>query len=156
MITGKTSVIAHVGYPTATFKAPMIYNPWFEAKGFDAVVVPIGIEPPAFPDVMRALFQTTNIKAALVTMPHKIATVALMDELTTTAQIAGACNAVLKRPDGSLLGDMFDGAGFVRGRGWEGQLIAGARALVVGARGGGSAPCCAATRPWCLAGRCWR
>ena len=30
-------------------------------------------------------------------------------------QIAGACNAILLRPDGTLLGDMFDGEGFVRG-----------------------------------------
>jgi len=29
MITGKTKVVAHLGYPTEAFKAPMIYNPWF-------------------------------------------------------------------------------------------------------------------------------
>ena len=39
MITGTTLVIAHLGYPTEAFKAPMIYNPWFEARGIDAVVV---------------------------------------------------------------------------------------------------------------------
>jgi len=32
MITGRTQVIAHLGYPTESFKAPMVYNPWFEAK----------------------------------------------------------------------------------------------------------------------------
>jgi shikimate dehydrogenase len=139
VITGKTTIIAHVGFPTANFKAPMIYNPWFEATGVDAVVVPIGIEPAAYPDVFRSLFRTTNIRGALVTMPHKITTLSLMDELTTTAKIAGACNAVLKRPDGSLLGDMFDGAGFVRGMERKGRPIAGARALVVGSGGVGSA-----------------
>ena len=30
MISGKTTLIAHVGYPTFAFKAPLIYNPWFE------------------------------------------------------------------------------------------------------------------------------
>ena len=29
MISGKTTLIAHLGYPTESFKAPMIYNPWF-------------------------------------------------------------------------------------------------------------------------------
>ena len=24
----------------------MIYNPWFEKQGIDAVVVPMGVEPP--------------------------------------------------------------------------------------------------------------
>ena len=37
MISGKTTVIAHLGYPTFAFKAPMIYNPWFDKKGIDAV-----------------------------------------------------------------------------------------------------------------------
>lgn len=60
-------------------------------------------------------------------------------ELTTTAQIAGSCNAVLKRPDGTLLGDMFDGAGFVRGMQRKGLPPSGARALVVGAGGVGCA-----------------
>ena len=139
MITGTTAVIAHLGFPTASFKAPMIYNPWFEAKGIDAVVVPVGVTPAEYPDVLRALFRTVNIHGALVTMPHKVATVGLMDAVTATAQIAGACNAVLKRPDGSLLGDMFDGAGFVRGMERKGRRIAGARALVVGSGGVGSA-----------------
>ena len=39
--SGKTTLIAHLGYPTATFKAPMIYNPWFESRGFNAVVMPM-------------------------------------------------------------------------------------------------------------------
>ena len=43
MIRGTTSLIAHLGYPTETFKAPMIYNPYFEHAGVDAVVVPMGI-----------------------------------------------------------------------------------------------------------------
>ena len=139
MITGKTTVIAHLGFPTASFKAPMIYNPWFEANGVDAVVVPIGIQAADYPDLLRTLFRTTNVHGALVTMPHKVTTMRLVDEVTVTARIAGACNAVLKRPDGSLLGDMFDGAGFVRGVARKGRPIEGARALVVGAGGVGSA-----------------
>jgi len=43
MISGHTSLIAHLGYPTETFTAPMIYNPWFEKNGIDAVVVPMGV-----------------------------------------------------------------------------------------------------------------
>jgi shikimate dehydrogenase len=139
MITGKTTLIALLGHPTANFKAPMIYNPWFEAKGIDAVVVPVGVPPLEYPEVLRALFRTTNVHGALVTMPHKVTTVSLVDEVATTAKIAGACNAVLKRPDGSLLGDMFDGAGFVRGMERKGRPVAGTRALVIGSGGVGSA-----------------
>jgi shikimate dehydrogenase len=139
MITGKTRLIVHLGYPTESFKAPMIYNPWFERKGIDTVVVPVGVQAPEYPIVLKALFETTNVHGALVTMPHKVTTLQLVDEVTTTAKIAGACNAILRRRDGSLLGDMFDGAGFVRGVERKGRQIAGARVLVVGCGGVGSA-----------------
>ena len=139
MISGKTTVIAHLGYPTEPFKAPMIYNPYFDHAGIDAVVVPLGVKAEDYPAYLRPLFTTTNLRGALVTMPHKVTTVAMMDEVTPTARIAGACNAILKRPDGSLLGDMFDGAGFVRGVARKGKTLDGARALVVGAGGVGSA-----------------
>lgn len=139
MITGRGKVIAHIGYPTTSFKAPMIYNPWFEAKGIDAVVTPLGIKAKDFSMLFPALFRITTLHGALITMPHKVTVIAMLDEMTVTARIAGACNAVLKRPDGSLLGDMFDGAGFVRGALRRGCRIDGARALVVGAGGVGSA-----------------
>ena len=44
-ISGRTTLIAHLGFPTDSFKAPMIYNPWFAASGIDAVVVPMGVRP---------------------------------------------------------------------------------------------------------------
>jgi len=139
MIRGTTTLIAHLGYPTEAFKAPMIYNPYFEKAGIDAVVMPMGVKAEDYPDVLRALFRLTNIRGALVTMPHKVTTVALLDEVTTTVRIAGSCNAILRRPDGTLLGDMFDGAGFVRGVERKGQPVASRRALVVGSGGVGSA-----------------
>ena len=139
MISGKTTLIAHLGYPTAAFKAPMIYNPWFDSKGIDAVVVPMGVKPEDYPTTLKAIFRFTNLRGALVTMPHKVTTVALMDEVTPTARIAGACNAILLRPDGSLLGDQFDGAGFVRGVQRKGRKLEGARVLVSGNGGVGCA-----------------
>jgi shikimate dehydrogenase len=139
MISGKTTLIAHLGYPTETFKAPMIYNPWFDQAGIDAVVVPMGVRPDDFPKFLRLLFKLSNIRGALVTMPHKVTVVSLLDEVTPTVRVAGSCNAILRRPDGSLLGDMFDGAGFVRGVERKGRKLAGASALVVGSGGVGSA-----------------
>jgi len=139
MINGKTTLIPHLGYPTESFKAPMIYNPWFTQQGIDAVVVPMGVKPDDYAEVFRSLFQLTNIRGALVTMPHKVATLELVDELTPAARIAGACNAVLRRDDGTLVGDQFDGAGFVRGIVRKGCRLEGARAIVSGSGGVGSA-----------------
>ena len=72
-------------------------------------------------------------------MPHKVSVVGLLDEVSTTVKIAGSCNAVVKRPDGTLLGDMFDGTGFCRGLGRKGFVFEGAKCLLVGSGGVGAA-----------------
>jgi shikimate dehydrogenase len=138
MISGTTTLIAHLGYPTFAFKAPLIYNPWFEKNDIDAVVVPMGIKAEEYPEFFRSLFTLTNIRGALVTMPHKVTTMDLVDEVSPTAAVAGAANAVLLREDGTLVGDQFDGTGFVRGVLGKGFELQGKRALVVGNGGVGS------------------
>ena len=139
MITGNTDIIAHIGYPTHSFKSPMIYNPYFEQAGINAVVVPMGCQAPDYPAFLKSVFTLTNIRGALITMPHKVVTVGLLDEVTATVKVAGACNAVKRSADGRLVGDMFDGAGFVRGVQRKGLNLQGARVLVVGRGGVGCA-----------------
>ena len=139
MISGKTQVVAHIGFPTRSFKAPMIYNPYFEHAGIDAVVVPMGCEAANFPAFLKAVFALTNIGGALITMPHKVSVVELLDEVSPTVRIAGSCNAVRRAADGRLQGEMFDGEGFVRGLARKGCTIKGAKALVVGSGGVGCA-----------------
>ncbi len=139
MINGNTEIIAHIGYPTHSFKSPMIYNPYFEQAGINAVVVPMGCQTPDYPAFLKSVFALTNIRGALITMPHKVTTVGLLDEVTATVKVAGACNAVKRTADGRLVGDMFDGAGFVRGVQRKGLNLQGARVLVVGSGGVGCA-----------------
>ena len=139
MIRGTTALVAHIGYPTHAFKAPLIYNPYFEHAGIDAVVVPMACRAVDYAALLRPLFALANVRGALVTMPHKIATAGLVDALSPAARIAGACNAVRRAADGRLVGDMFDGEGFVRGLRRKGCTLPGASALVVGTGGVGSA-----------------
>ena len=138
-INGHTEVIAHIGFPTHAFKAPMIYNPYFEQQGINALVVPMGCKVEDYPVFLRAIFKLSNIRGALITMPHKVSTLVLLDEVLPAAAIAGACNAVRLGPQGQLQGDMFDGEGFVRGVLRKGFKLQGTRVLVVGAGGVGSA-----------------
>lgn len=137
-VTGNTRIIAHLGQPTAGFKAPMIYNPFFAAHGVDVVVVPMGCDAADYPDFLRLLLRLDNVVGALVTMPHKVTTAGLVDELGPAAKICGACNAV-KREGGRIVGDMFDGEGFLRGMLRKGGTAVGASAIVAGAGGVGSA-----------------
>jgi shikimate dehydrogenase len=138
-IDGNTELIAHIGYPTHSFKSPLIYNPYFEKEGINALVVPMGCQAEHYPAFLKSVFQLTNIRGALITMPHKVTTVGLLDSVTPTVKVAGACNAVKLDAQGRLVGDMFDGAGFVRGVQRKGFNLSGKRVLVVGTGGVGSA-----------------
>ena len=139
MISGRTGLIAHIGWPTHAFKAPLIYNPWFAHAGVDVVVVPMACRAEHYPQFLRSLFALENVRGALVTMPHKVTTLGLLDDASSAARIAGACNAVRRDANGRLTGDMFDGEGFVRGLRRKTCVLPGGRALVVGAGGVGSA-----------------
>jgi shikimate 5-dehydrogenase len=94
MISGTTTLIADLRYPTHAFKAPLIYNPWLEKNDIDAVVVPMGVKPEVPPEFPPSLITLSNIRGAVVTMPHKVTTIGLVDEITPTANVAGAANAV--------------------------------------------------------------
>jgi shikimate dehydrogenase len=139
MIDGKTRLIAHIGYPTETFKSSMIYNPYFEAHGINAAVIPMGCKAEDYDTFLKLVLRLTNVHGALITMPHKITTLALVDEASVSARIAGACNAVRVGEHGLMIGDMFDGEGFARGLARNGRRAAGASVLVVGCGGVGSA-----------------
>jgi shikimate dehydrogenase len=139
MIDGRTRLVAHIGYPTDAFKSSMIYNPFFAARKINAAVVPMGCKAEDYATFLKMVFRLSNVCGALITMPHKVATLALVDEASVSARIAGACNAVKVGEQGQLIGDMFDGEGFARGVQRKGRRIAGANAFVAGCGGVGSA-----------------
>jgi shikimate dehydrogenase len=139
MIDGDTRLIAHIGYPTASFTAPSIYNPWFARRGINAAVVPLGVTSEGFREAFPQICRFTNFHGALITMPHKVAVVDWLDEASAAVRVAGACNAVRRSGDGKLIGDMFDGEGFVRAAAAASHNIVGQRVLIVGAGGVGSA-----------------
>jgi shikimate dehydrogenase len=138
-VRGTTRLYPVVGYPVGQVKAPMLYNALFGAAGLDAACVPLEIRPDDFPTVFPAVLRIDNVAGAMVTIPHKSSTVALLDDCSDAVRIAGACNAVVRRPDGTLYGDLFDGTGFVRALRKHGFEVAGTRCLVVGAGGAGAA-----------------
>ncbi len=138
-IDGNIELIAHIGWPTYSFKAPLIYNPYFAQAGINALVVPMACRPEHFPAFLQNVFNLDNVLGALITMPYKVSVVRLLDEVSPMVRVAGACNAVKRGADGKLYGDMFDGEGFVRGVVRKGFAVQGKRALVIGAGGVGSA-----------------
>lgn len=139
MLDGTTALLLHLGHPTRSFTAPLIYNPWFDDVGANARVVPLGVRPEEFALAFGPLMRASNVRGALITMPYKVPVLGMVDVIRPGARIAGAGNAVRVDDDGRLVADMFDGAGFVAGMRRHGREIAGCSALVVGAGGVGSA-----------------
>ena len=142
-ITGATRLYAIVGDPIAQVRSPEVFTGRFAAAGIDAVMVPARIPAERFDEVMPALMAIGNLDGLLVTVPFKARMLPLASRAGAAARCIGAVNALRREADGSWTGDMFDGAGFVRGAERRGERLRGRRVLIFGAGGAGSAIACA-------------
>jgi shikimate dehydrogenase len=133
-ITGTTRIFGVIADPISHVRAPMVFNPLFNEKGIDAVLIPLHIPEAKLEETIHALAMMPNMGGVCVTIPHKIALADLCDELGMAARITGAVNAV-RFDEGRLIGDNFDGSGFVAGCRGEGIDITGKKILMLGAGG---------------------
>ncbi len=138
--SGATRVIAIVGDPIAQVKSPSGVTALMRQRGADAVCVPAHVAPQDLAGWCAAMRLQRNVDGIIVTVPHKFAALALCDALTPRARSIGAVN-ILRRhgPTGGWFGDMCDGDGHVAGMQAAGAVLAGRRALLIGAGGAGSA-----------------
>ncbi len=100
-----------IGHPIAHSRSPLIHGHWLEQLRLAGSYGRVDVAPHAlagFVDSMRGgRFQGCN-----VTVPHKIAVMELVDELTPAARAIGAVNT-LYFANGRLVGDNTDAAGFL-------------------------------------------
>jgi len=139
MISGATRLFAIIADPIAQVRTPQAMNAYFQAAGADAIMVPIHVPATDLAIVMAGLRSTRNFGGMVVTVPHKAAVVGYCDELGPAARAVGAANTVRRTAEGALVGDMFDGAGFLGGLRAQGHDPAGARVLLLGAGGAAAA-----------------
>ena len=134
MITGTTRLFGVIADPIDHVRAPMVFNPVFQDRNIDAVLVPLHIPSEHLETTIRGLSSMPNMGGVCVTIPHKLPMAKLCDDISLAAQITGAVNAV-RFDQGRLIGENFDGAGFVSGLIGEGHDLAGAKVLMIGAGG---------------------
>jgi shikimate dehydrogenase len=139
-ITGTTRVAALIGSPARHSLSPTILNAGFAELGLDWVFV-VHEVPPGQGEAALAAVRTLGLGGLSVTMPHKAAAAAAVDELTPVAGDLGAVNCVFWSASGDrLVGDSTDGAGFLDAlRLDEGIDPADRACAVVGAGGAGRA-----------------
>jgi shikimate dehydrogenase len=143
-ISGTTKIFPVIGWPVEQVKAPALFNAYFARHDIDARVIPLKIPPEDYINAVRTLMGAENVGGIFVSIPHKPMSVDAVDQASSRALLAGACNAIYKAADGkTIMGDLIDGEGFVRAFdrtcGDTPFPWATAKALVVGSGGVGCA-----------------
>lgn len=139
MITGHTRLYGIVAHPIAHVKTPEEMNNHFAALGYDGVLVPFHVQPENLEGFVDSLRRIENFGGLIVTVPHKAAILPLCDSVVGDAAAIGAVNTIRRDPDGSLVGAMLDGKGFVMGLVANDIDVAGMDACLLGAGGAASA-----------------
>lgn len=107
-INGRTRVYCVIGDPIEHTLSPAMHNAAFEKLGLNCVYTAFGIRPR---DLGRAVegFRALGIGGVNVTIPHKVAVMQYLDELSEEAMIIGAVNTIKMGEE--LVGYNTDGMG---------------------------------------------
>jgi shikimate dehydrogenase len=133
MIRGTTRVAAVFGWPVEHSRSPEMFSAAFAEVKLDAVMIPIGVPPEAFAQAVGTL-RAMRALGACVTLPHKLAAVALCDDLSEAARATGAVNC-LQFTGGRVVGHNTDCYGFTDALVAAGFEPDGKRCVILGAGG---------------------
>ncbi len=123
---------AVIGSPVRHSLSPAMHNAVFEATGIDWRFTRFDLVDGGVPAALAAM-PVLDIGGYAVTMPHKEAAAAAVDEVDPVAQALDSVNTVVLRPDGSTYGASTDGAGLVAWVEASGVAVAGQPVVVLGA-----------------------
>ncbi len=101
-----------MGWPVAHSRSPDIHNHWMAEHGLRGAYVLLPVAPANLQQALRAL-PVLGFAGCNLTIPHKVAAMALVDHVDPVARRIGAINTVVVQADGSLAGFNNDGFGFV-------------------------------------------
>lgn len=125
-----------MGWPVDHSLSPRVHGYWLRELGIVGEYVRIPVAPDAFAATLRAL-KADGFVGCNVTVPHKEAALAAVDEVHPLALRIGAVNTVVVQEDGKLYGFNTDGFGFLENlrAGHQGFDAASGPAVVLGAGG---------------------
>ena len=132
---GTTKIYACLADPIDHVKAPTIFTSIFKEKNIDAVMVPIHIEKDNLKNVIASLKNIKNFQGMTVTIPHKTTIANLCDHLEQDAEFTESVNWIKFDKDRKLIGNNFDGQGFVAGFLSQNFLIKNKKVCIFGAGG---------------------
>lgn len=139
IVDGATRLYGIIGDPIAQVKSPEILTARMRAARRNALLLPMHVRPELFDETVRGLKALANLDGIVITVPYKPRILPFVDKLFPTGERVGAINAMRREPDGTWVGDMFDGKGMLRGLQEQGADPKGLRIMLLGAGGAGSA-----------------
>ncbi len=125
-------IVCCIGQPVAGNPTQYMMEKAFVAAGLDWRYLTLEVPPEKLADAVCGL-RALGFKGANFTIPHKVAVIPLLDELSPAAEMMGAVNCVNRVGD-KLVGENTDGKGFVQSLREFGELT-GKRVVVLGAGG---------------------
>ena len=134
-INGKTKVFGVIADPIEHVKATEIYNNRWLFKDKNYVMVPIHVSPSNLDKVLNGLRSTSNFHGLCVTIPHKVELAKKCKILMPNAKQTGAVNVACFNKKRELIGENFDGEGFVSGLEAKGFSVKGKKIFISGAGG---------------------
>lgn len=121
------------GWPAAHSKSPQMHEAAARALGIDLRYERFEVPPEGLADAV-AEKQAEGIDGYNLTVPHKQAVMALLDDLASSARVIGAVNTVVRAGD-HYVGHNTDAPGLVRSLEEAHVELNEARAVVLGAGG---------------------
>jgi shikimate dehydrogenase len=131
-ITARTQWCGIIGNPVEHSLSPAIHNAAFQKLGLDLVYLAFRVDN--LGAAMNGVRALGNARGLSVTIPHKVAALAFLDEVEPTAKHIGAINTVVVE-DGRLKGYNTDASGALRALREGGALLDGHRVLILGSGG---------------------
>jgi shikimate dehydrogenase len=128
----KQELVGVFGQPVAENPTQVMVEAAFRALGLDWRYLTIEVAPAGLPDAVRGM-RAMGFRGVNLTIPHKVAVVPLLDELTPAARAIGAVNCVVRQGE-RLLGENTDGKGFLQSVEEHGP-VAARSAVLLGAGG---------------------
>jgi len=130
----KAELVGVLGYPVAENPTGVMQEAAFASAGLNWRYLTIEVKPEALLDAMRGV-RAFGMRGINLTIPHKVAVLSLLDEISPDAAMIGAVNTV-RREGERLIGENTDGKGFLRGvREEAGVDPKGKRIVILGAGG---------------------
>jgi len=123
-----------IGSPVAHSRSPEMHEAAYRALGIDATYERVHVAPDELAGFIGRL-AAEGFRGINVTLPHKQAVGAHLDEISKRARIIGAVNSITVEDDGRLVGDNTDAPGLVRSLVEAGFAPRGARVVILGAGG---------------------